>query len=85
MHCKATLFFFQTRFEIYNNLLDGILWKIFCETMDKSKIRAIYAYEFRCETNKSETACKINSVLGEGSTSHSIVSFSYARLKLFVS
>ena len=27
-----------------------------------SKIRAIFEYEFRCETNASETARKINSV-----------------------
>ena len=29
--------------------------------MDKSKIRAIFKDEFRCGTNASGTACKINS------------------------
>ena len=54
-HCKATLLFFRLSFEIYNYLLNSILWKIFCETMDKSKIRAIFNYEFRCGANTSET------------------------------
>ena len=47
--------------------------------MDKSKICAIFEYKFRCGTNASETARKINSVFGEGSTDHSIVSFWFAK------
>ena len=41
--------------------------------MDKWRIRAIFEYEFRCETNVSEIARKINSVLGKSSTAHSII------------
>ena len=47
--------------------------------MDKSKICAIFEYEFRWGTNASETARKFNSVFGEDSTSHSIVSFWFAK------
>ena len=43
--------------------------------MDKSKIRVIFEYKFRCGTNASETTGKINSAFGESSTSHSTVSF----------
>ena len=43
--------------------------------MDKSKIRAIFEYEFRYGTNASETARKINNVYGESSLSHSTVLF----------
>ena len=56
VHCEATLLFFRLRFEIYNYLLNSILRKIFCENMDKSKIRAIFEYEFRCGTNASDRA-----------------------------
>ncbi|RLU15305.1 hypothetical protein DMN91_012299, partial [Ooceraea biroi] len=37
-------------------------------TMEKSKIRVIYEYEFRRGTTGSETARNINAVFGEGST-----------------
>ena len=47
--------------------------------MDKLKIRAIFEYEFRCRTNASETARKINSVFEEGLASHSTVSFYFAK------
>ena len=49
--------------------------------MDKSKIRTIFEYEFRCGTNASETARKINSVFGEGSSSHSTVLFWFAKFR----
>ena len=79
VHCEVTLLFLRLRFEIYNYLLNSILWQIFREIMDKSKFHAIFEYEFRCGTNVSKTARKINSVFGEGSTSHSAVSFSFAK------
>ena len=75
VHCEATLLFFRHRVEIHNYLLNSILWKIFCETIDKSKIGAIFEYKFHCGTNASETVGKINSVFTEDSTSHSTVSF----------
>ncbi|XP_075862154.1 histone-lysine N-methyltransferase SETMAR isoform X2 [Microcebus murinus] len=37
----------------------------FCETMDKSKIRVIFEYEFRHGTNASQTARNINEVFGK--------------------
>ena len=46
--------------------------------MDKSKIRAIFKYEFRCGTNSLKTVRKIYSVFVEGSYSHSTVSFWFA-------
>lgn len=33
-----------------------IFHKNFCETMDKSKIRVIFEYEFHCGTNAVQTA-----------------------------
>ncbi|RLU23260.1 hypothetical protein DMN91_003463 [Ooceraea biroi] len=44
-----------------------------CETMEKSKIRVIYEYEFRRGTTVSETARNINAVFGEGSTTKATV------------
>ena len=63
VHCEATLLFLRLRFEIYNYLLNSILWKILCGTMDKSKICVIFKYEVRCGTNILEAARKINIVL----------------------
>ena len=60
---------------VYNYHLNSILWRIFCETIDKSKIRAIFKYEFGSGNNASDTVRKINSVLEESSTGHSTVSF----------
>ena len=79
MHCKDTLLFFRLRFEIHNYHSNSILSKIFCSTMDKSKIRKIFKYEFRCGTNASATARKINSMFGEDSTSRNTVSFFFAK------
>ena len=62
-------------FEIYSYLSYRILHKIFFDCMDKFKIHAVFENEFSCETNASETTRKITSVFGEGSTSHSTVSF----------
>ncbi|RLU24878.1 hypothetical protein DMN91_002969 [Ooceraea biroi] len=42
-------------------------------TMEKSKIRVIYEYEFRRGTTVSETARNINAVFGEGSTTKATV------------
>ena len=36
------------------------MWRIFCKVMDWSKIRAIFGYEFDCETNASEAPRNIN-------------------------
>ena len=49
--------------------------------MDKSKIHAILEYEFRCGTNALETDRKINSVVGEDSTSHRTLSFWFATFR----
>ena len=49
--------------------------------MDKSKIHAILEYEFPCGTNVSKTAYKLNGVFGEGSTSHSTISFWTAKFR----
>ena len=49
--------------------------------MYKTKILAIFEYEFRCGTKAMEGARKINSVFGEASTSHSIVSFLFAKFR----
>ncbi|RLU15552.1 hypothetical protein DMN91_012546 [Ooceraea biroi] len=43
------------------------------KTMEKSKIRVIYEYEFRRGTTGSETARNINAVFGEGSTTKATV------------
>ncbi|RLU15493.1 hypothetical protein DMN91_012487 [Ooceraea biroi] len=50
-------------------------WKalMFKVTMEKSKIRVIYEYEFRRGTTVSETARNINAVFGEGSTTKATV------------
>ncbi|RLU14742.1 hypothetical protein DMN91_012629 [Ooceraea biroi] len=42
-------------------------------TMEKSKIRVIYEYEFRRGTTVSETARNINAVFGEGSATKATV------------
>ena len=81
VHCEATLLIFRHSFEIYNYLLNRILCKLFFGNIDKSKICAIFEYEFRCGTKVSETVRKINSVFGEGSTSHISVSFSFAKFR----
>ena len=47
--------------------------------MDKLEIRAIFEYRFRCETNTSKTAHKINSVFRKGSTRDRTVSFWFAK------
>ena len=49
--------------------------------MDKSKIRAIFEYEFRCGTNTSETARKINSVRRRFNYSHNTVSFWFEKFR----
>ncbi|RLU17917.1 hypothetical protein DMN91_010156 [Ooceraea biroi] len=48
-------------------------WILFYRTMEKSKIRVIYEYEFRRGTTVSETARNINAVFGEGSTTKATV------------
>ena len=49
--------------------------------MNKSKIRAIFKYGFRCGSNRSDAVRKINSVFGECSTIHNIVSLRFAKFR----
>ncbi|RLU15475.1 hypothetical protein DMN91_012469 [Ooceraea biroi] len=69
-------------------IIPGLVWGTFIErhcersldwrkeihrTMEKSKIRVVYEYEFRRGTTVSETARNINAVFGEGSTTKATV------------
>ncbi|RLU26158.1 hypothetical protein DMN91_002324 [Ooceraea biroi] len=61
------------KLKFYDDTADDCMRPRRGTTMEKSKIRVIYEYEFRRGTTVSETARNINAVFGEGSTTKATV------------